>query len=329
MRREETTLPNIEFTTATGNYDESRLPIDTIVIHSTVGTVQSAINRFGTRGTKVSAHYIIGNDGKLYQGLEEYYTAYHCGNYNINQRSIGIEHEWYKGITPSDALYETSAKLVADICKFYKIPCDRKHIKKHSEIVPTACPNEIDVERIVRQARQILGSGSSSDYYLGIDLNNKESVKVCVEMWHRVVVKKEFIEKKEVENNYVLRSEYQNLQNQLSQKDETIKNLNQQIKDLNAKNTLINDENRQLKDQLKDCQTKLNEIDETFSNKQEQLLTLTQELNQLKLDYENDKKDWGLKEINYQKQIKTLQTKYDATKSSIKKLLIDYIFGKK
>jgi hypothetical protein len=178
MKREETTLPNIEFTTATGNYDESRLPIDTIVIHSTVGTVQSAINRFGTKGTKVSAHYIIGNDGKLYQGLEEYYTAYHSGNYNVNQRSIGIEHEWYKGITPSDALYETSAKLVADICKFYKIPCDRKHIKKHSEIVPTACPNEIDVERIVNQARQILGSGSSGDYYLGIDLNNKESVKV-------------------------------------------------------------------------------------------------------------------------------------------------------
>ena len=65
MKREETTLPNIEFTTATGNYDESRLPIDTIVIHSTVGTVQSAINRFGTKGTRVSAHYIVGNEGKL------------------------------------------------------------------------------------------------------------------------------------------------------------------------------------------------------------------------------------------------------------------------
>jgi len=168
-----------------------------------------------------------------------------------------------------------------------------------------------------------------NDYYLGIDLNNKESVKVCVEMWHRVVVKKEFIEKKEVENNYVLKSEYQNLQNQLSQKDETIKNLNQQIKDLNAKNTLINDENRRLQDQLKDCQTKLNEIDGTFSSQQKELLELTKEYNQLKLDYENAKKDWGLKEINYQKQIKTLQTKYDATKSSIKKLLIDFIFGKK
>jgi regulator of replication initiation timing len=167
------------------------------------------------------------------------------------------------------------------------------------------------------------------DYYLGIDLNNKDSVKVCVEMWDRVVNKKEFIEKVEVDNNYVLKSDYQNLQNQLSQKDDTIKNLNQQISDLNAKNTTINDENRQLQDQLKDCQDKIDGINTTSSTQSEQLLTLTQELNQLKLDYENDKKNWGLKEIDYQRQIKTLQTKYDATNIGFKKLLIDYIFGKK
>ena len=87
---------------------------------------------------------------------------------------------------------------MADICKFYNIPCDRQHIKKHSEIVPTACPNEIDVERIVNQARQILGSGSSVDYYLGIDLNNKESVKVCIQT-RKDVVDGKFIKKEEYE----------------------------------------------------------------------------------------------------------------------------------
>jgi len=169
----------------------------------------------------------------------------------------------------------------------------------------------------------------TGDYYLGIDLNNKESIKVCVDIWHRVVIKKEFIEKNEVENNYVLKSEYKNLESQLSQKDETIRNLNLQIDELNKKNTKINDENRDLQTQLKNCQNKLNETTETFSNQQKELLELIKEYNQLKLDYENAKKDWGLKEINYQKQIKILQTKYDATKFSIKKLLIDYIFGKK
>ena len=85
MKREETTLLNTEFITAIGNYDELRSTIDKIVIHSTVGSVQSAINRFGTSGAQVSAHYIIGNDGKLWQGLEEYYTAYSNCNLSLYQ----------------------------------------------------------------------------------------------------------------------------------------------------------------------------------------------------------------------------------------------------
>jgi len=165
LKREETTLPNIEFTTATGNYDTLRDNISLIIIHSTVGTVQSAINRFGQIGSQVSAHYIIGNDGKLYQGLEEYYTAYHAGNLAVNRQSIGIEHEWYQGITPSDALYSTSAKLVADICQFYKLPCNRQTIKGHKEIIPTSCPNAIDVDRIVREASNILNPPDYKSMY--------------------------------------------------------------------------------------------------------------------------------------------------------------------
>src|SRR5258708_18286423 len=74
----------------------------------------------------------------------------------MNQRSIGIEHiddNNYNGIRP-DILYATSARLVADICQFYGIPIDRKHILKHSEVsdAPTGCPDALDIERIVRQA---------------------------------------------------------------------------------------------------------------------------------------------------------------------------------
>jgi len=156
------------------------------------------------------------------------------------------------------------------------------------------------------------------NYYLGIDLSNIDSVKVCVEMWDRVVNKKEFIEKKEVENNYVLKSEYQNLQNQLSQKDETIKNLNQQIKDLNAKNTLINDENRQLQDQLKDCQDKIEEI----SKNNDDTTVIKKQLNDLSLEYNTAKNNWILKEQEYVKRIKYLETKIENYKSPIKTLLI-------
>jgi hypothetical protein len=145
----------------------------------------------------------------------------------------------------------------------------------------------------------------TGDYYLGIDLNNKESIKVCVATWKRVI-----------DGEFVDKSKYQELEN-------AIANLNQQISDLNAKNTAINDENKNLRGQLKDCQDKIEEITTQNSNSNSDLLTLTQELNQLKLDYENAKKDWGIKEINYQKQIKTLQTKLDGYKSPVKKMLVD------
>ena len=164
MKREQTEIPNTEFTTAMGNFETQRSPITQIIIHSTVGTVQSAINTFGKQGTKVSAHYIIGNDGKLWQGLEEYYTAYHSGSLEVNRRSIGIEHEWYQGIIPSNELYSMSAKLVADICKFYGLGTNRGVIKAHKEIVPTQCPNAIDVDRIVREANLILNPVPVTDY---------------------------------------------------------------------------------------------------------------------------------------------------------------------
>ena len=155
MKRKYTSLPYTEYTVATGNFDTSRKPITQIVIHSTVSTYKSAISWFGNPKAGTSAHYIISNKGELAAMLEEYYTAYHSGNYGVNQTSIGIEHEWYNGITPSDKLYQESALLVHDICHFYGLSINRGVIKGHKEIVPTGCPNEIDVDRIVREAQAL------------------------------------------------------------------------------------------------------------------------------------------------------------------------------
>lgn len=163
--RKATTLPFTEMTVAgpydastnLGNYDTSRAPIDTIVIHTTVGSAEAAATRFADLKSNVSAHYLVKKDGSLIHFLEETYTAYHAGNYIMNKRSIGIEHEDggdYNGIRP-DALYQTSAKLVRDICQFYNIPIDRDHIKKHNEVsdAPTGCPDALDIDRIVREAQ--------------------------------------------------------------------------------------------------------------------------------------------------------------------------------
>lgn len=150
-----TTLPYTEKDVAIGNFDKTRTTIDRVIIHTMVGTEESASARFANPTQQVSAHYGVRLDGKIIHWLEETFTAYHAGDYSVNQRSIGIEHEDngdYNG-TRTDALYETSSKLVRDICQFYSIPIDRTHILKHSEVHPTGCPDALDIERIVRVAQ--------------------------------------------------------------------------------------------------------------------------------------------------------------------------------
>jgi hypothetical protein len=157
MSRTVTSLPFTELEVADGNYDKTRATIDRVIIHTMVGTWQGAAARFDNPASQVSAQYGVKEDGGIIHWLEETFTAYHAGNYAMNQRSIGIEHEDmgdYNGVRP-DILYITSSKLVADICKFYSIPIDRQHILKHSEVIATGCPDALDIDRIVKMALTI------------------------------------------------------------------------------------------------------------------------------------------------------------------------------
>lgn len=154
MIRLVTSLPVIEKTVADGNWDTTRNAIDRVVIHTMVGTASSANTRFNNPTQKVSAHYGVLLNGQIWHWVDEDNTAYHAGDYAMNQRSIGIEHEDngdYNGLR-TDALYTASAKLVRDICQFYNIPIDRQHIIKHSEVIATGCPDALDIERIIREA---------------------------------------------------------------------------------------------------------------------------------------------------------------------------------
>src|SRR5687767_15096376 len=73
---------------AKGNYDSSRAPINLVVIHKAEGSAYSAAATFANPARKGSAHYSVG-PGIVYQMVHEKYTAWHCGNYSWNQRSIG------------------------------------------------------------------------------------------------------------------------------------------------------------------------------------------------------------------------------------------------
>lgn len=126
-----------------GNYDKADRPwsqqISHIVIHDTECTYDMALGLVQDP-TYVSWHYTIRSvDGHIAQHLRTKDVGWHAGNWYVNAKSIGIEHEgfarqaaWY-----TEAMYRTSAKLVRHLAAKYRVPLDREHILGHDNVPGT------------------------------------------------------------------------------------------------------------------------------------------------------------------------------------------------
>src|SRR6267142_3117624 len=129
--------------------------VELIVDHWTVVMFEGAIRRFLNPASILSAHYVIGSDGRIAQLVSENDTAYHAGVFSVSQRSIGIEHEAGPAMPPSDALYASSARRHADIAARHGLALQvGATVLPHHAIVPTECPGTLDLDRIVREAEQ-------------------------------------------------------------------------------------------------------------------------------------------------------------------------------
>lgn len=129
---------------SSNNYTAADRPhsgrIDMIAVHVTQCSFASAIRRFEDPSSGVSAHYTVrSSDGFVVQSVSEKDIAWHAGNWSYNCRSIGIEHEGYvdKPAFFTEAMYRSSARLSAELCKKYHIPVNRGHIIGHSEVPHT------------------------------------------------------------------------------------------------------------------------------------------------------------------------------------------------
>jgi N-acetylmuramoyl-L-alanine amidase len=131
--------------TPSPNFDERGAPVSILVLHYTgMQDAASAIARLADPEAKVSAHYLIAEDGQIVRMVDEGKRAWHAGRSywrgttDINSASIGIEvvnpgHEW--GYRPfPDAQIEALIPLVADIVKRHGIT--RGNIVGHSDIAP-------------------------------------------------------------------------------------------------------------------------------------------------------------------------------------------------
>ncbi|KRK46757.1 N-acetylmuramoyl-L-alanine amidase [Secundilactobacillus kimchicus JCM 15530] len=154
------------------------LKIDRIIIHHNATTNKNtAMNTWVQGGpANTSAHYEV-TPTEIIGCVGEQYAAWHAGGTggsdvpriaSPNQRSIGIENLNSTGgpgwkVDPKTVA--NCARLVADICKRYGIPLDRKHVLGHNEVTATACPGGLDVDEVVRLAKKGGTSVAKPTYY--------------------------------------------------------------------------------------------------------------------------------------------------------------------
>jgi N-acetylmuramoyl-L-alanine amidase len=119
--------------------------VDMVVLHYTgMKTPEDALTRLCDAVAKVSAHYVVDEDGIIYRLVAENKRAWHAGvsfwreQVNINHRSIGIEivnpgHEFGYRKFPRLQM-ESVAQLCTDILSRHAI--SPRNIIGHSDIAP-------------------------------------------------------------------------------------------------------------------------------------------------------------------------------------------------
>ncbi|HJW25224.1 MAG TPA: N-acetylmuramoyl-L-alanine amidase [Rhodocyclaceae bacterium] len=121
------------------NFDE-RHPNLVILHHTSDDTVDEAMATLTTAERKVSAHYLVGRDGRIYQLVDERARAWHAGvsywggQTDINSASIGIELD-NNGFEPySEPQIATLLALLADLKARYNIPT--ANFIGHADVAP-------------------------------------------------------------------------------------------------------------------------------------------------------------------------------------------------
>ena len=145
------------------NFDRRASAIDMIVLHYPgLRTVAAALDRLCDPQAKVSAHYLIDEQGQVYVLVEEEHRAWHAGVSSwhgvtdINSCSVGIElanpgHEFGYRAFP-EAQMQSVADLARAVMRRHDISAAR--VLGHSDVAPErrTDPGELfDWRRLARQ----------------------------------------------------------------------------------------------------------------------------------------------------------------------------------
>ena len=131
--------------TPSPNFDERLLPVSILVLHYTgMEDGAAALARLCDPAAKVSAHYLVDEDGTVDRLVDEGHRAWHAGRSHwreiddVNSASIGIElvnpgHEWGYRAFPEEQV-DAVVRLVSDIKDRHRLT--RGNVVGHSDIAP-------------------------------------------------------------------------------------------------------------------------------------------------------------------------------------------------
>lgn len=144
------------------NFDARTLPVTMLVLHYTgMESAAAAIERLTDPEAKVSAHYVVAEDGEVLRLVAEEHRAWHAGRAlwrgvsNVNSASVGIEivnpgHEFGYRPFPEPQM-AALVPLVADIV--FRHGIGPRNVVGHSDVAPARKkdPGELfDWERLAR-----------------------------------------------------------------------------------------------------------------------------------------------------------------------------------
>src|SRR5690606_34714535 len=127
------------------NFDARRSPPDMLVLHYTgMQSADAALARLCDAEAKVSAHYVVEEDGSILRLVPEERRAWHAGRgvwlgeTDCNAASVGVDivdpgHEFGYRDFP-DAQVDAVVSLIADIRSRWSSPDNR--IIAHSDLAP-------------------------------------------------------------------------------------------------------------------------------------------------------------------------------------------------
>jgi hypothetical protein len=140
---------------------------EAIVIHLANAPIQDAYTRCLSANAKTSYHYMVSNQGQIWQLVSEDSTAWHAPgllhshwkrlkpNLNVNLYTIGIALESAPGQKWSDPLSSSSKELITKICKRWNIEANPDTVisagELNSKIRPEYKSLEVEIPKLIPQ----------------------------------------------------------------------------------------------------------------------------------------------------------------------------------